>query len=276
MTRVKAMAALASLCGALLSTPCTVSAAPSAGVTIDFAPDALDDNRTGRSWRGRAYLHPSIVENPSQPRPVIVFMHGLNKAKIPYRWMGGAADPDVRDMVSNLIDRQIIAPAILVAPTTTSECDVPRSMWPAFDLNRFLALAFRNLEPTVAADRLRILLVGHSGAACNTAGGMLTAVRSGFPLQAVLAIDTCMDAVAAPLFAVADPNTDVVISWQPLGWDRPFDAFERSFLESSAKRRARGLRTVHRHDVSGRNPHGGIVEIALARWLPRWIAPKTE
>lgn len=250
-----------------------VRAAPGKGITFDYAQGREDSVAGVRSWKGRAWLHPDVLSDPSRPRPLVVFMHGLNRDKVAFRWMGGAHDPDVRDMISTLIDNHRIAPAVLVAPTTTTECDTPRTMWPGFDFGRFLALTLRNLDQRVAIDRRSVILVGHSGAACNTAGGLISAVRSEVSLRAVLVIDTCMDEPAAGLLALAPPDTDVVVTWQPWGWERPFEAFERSFLETSGGRHSRGLRKVQRLNIAEQNAHGAIVPVALAQWLSHWIPP---
>ncbi|MBI5536267.1 MAG: hypothetical protein HY898_26330 [Deltaproteobacteria bacterium] len=247
------------------------AAAPSKGVSFDYAQGKEDAVATLRAWKGRAYLHPAVLAEPTRPRPLVVFMHGLNRDKVPFRWMGAASDPDVRDMIAGLIDGQKIEPAILVAPTTVTECDTPRTMWPGFDLGRFLALTMRHLDARVVVDRRNVILVGHSGAACNTAGGLVAAVRSEAALKAVLVIDTCMDEAAGGLLALAPPDTDVVVSWQPLGWERPFEAFERLFLESSGDRHSRGLRKVQRLNIPEPNAHGAIVPVALEHWLPHWI-----
>jgi hypothetical protein len=261
---------VAALLAALACTSSATAAPP--GTTIDFAPGTSERDRTTRTWQGRAWLHPAVSADPQRPRPLIVFMHGLNTEKIPFRWMGGAPDPDVREMVASLIDQHMIEPAILVAPTTTYECEMPRSMWPAFDLDRFLALALRNLDARAAVDRGRVVLVGHSGAACNTAGGMITALRGGFPVRAALVIDTCMDVAAAPLLALAPPSTDIVVAWQPLGWNRPFNEFEHVFLETSTARYSKGIRKVQRIDLNVVHAHNAIVAVALQRWLPVWLS----
>lgn len=269
---MRARWAMAAFGLALASSASASAAAP--GTTLDLSPDASEHDRMVRTWKGRAYLHPAVLAEAHTPRPLVVFMHGLNTDKIPFRWMGAAPDPDVREMIASLIAQAQIEPSILVAPTTTYECEMPRSMWPAFDLDRFMALALRSLEGKATVDRRRVILVGHSGAGCNTAGGMVAALRSTVPLRAVLVIDTCMDVAAAPLLALAPPSTDIVVAWQPLGWKRPVEEFEHVFLETSASRFSKGIRKVQRIDLNVVHAHNLIVSVALGRWLPVWLPPQ--
>ena len=255
---------------ALCATTLPALAGPS-GTTFDFAAEKGERPARSRTWKGRAWIPLQVMAEPGAQHPLVIFMHGLNRDRVPFRWMGVPADPDVRKIVGSLVDSGRIEAPIVVAPTTTFECDIPRSMWPEFDLPWFLGLALRNLEPRVAVDRSRILLVGHSGAGCNTSGGMLSAVRSGVPLRAVLVIDTCMDPAAGPLLALTPSDTDVVVTWQPFTWDRPIDDFTEAFLSTSRRRQARGLRSVLRYEFSDAHPHNAMVALSLERWLPVWL-----
>jgi len=257
---------------AILATAVQTRAAPS-GSTFDFAAEKGERPARSRTWKGRAWIPAPVAADPSAQHPLVIFMHGLNRDRVPFRFMGVPADPDVRAIVGSLVDSGRIEAPIVVAPTTTVECDIPRSMWPEFDLPWFLGLALRSLEPRVTVDRSRILLVGHSGAGCNTSGGMITAVRSGVPLRAVLVIDTCMDPAAGPLLALAPSGTDVVVTWQPFTWDRPIDDFSDAFLSTSRRRQARGLRSVLRYEFSDAHPHNAMVAMSLERWLPVWLPP---
>ncbi len=259
--------------GALTAAATPARATEPPGVTFDFAAPKGARPAGLRTWKGRAWIPPQVLATPDAPHPLIVFMHGLNKDRVPFRWMGVPADPDFRELVGTLTDAGRIEAPIVVAPTTTFECDVPRSMWPGFDLPWFLDLAIRNVEPRATVDRTRVLLVGHSGAGCNTTGGMARAVGSGVPLRAVLVIDTCMDPPAGPLFARAAPDTDVVITWQPFTWKRPVQEFTAGFLQASESTGARGARSVIRYAPSGSNQHNAMVELSLAWWLPIWLPP---
>ena len=271
---MKHRAACIALAVAMLSRVPAAHGAPVEGISIDFAPQ-LPSSRHERALKGRAYLHPTVTREPQRPRPLVVFMHGLNHEQLAHRWMGGGGtDPDVREMLASLIESNTIGPSILVAPSIIDECDFPRSMWPGFDLDRFLALAIRAIGSRAAIDARRIILGGHSGAACNPSGGLILAVRSSVELRAVLAIDTCMDLVTAPLLALAPPETDVVIAWQPNGWNRPFEDFQRVFEREAEHRHARGLRLVEQVVIGVPNAHNAIVQASLTSWLPRWIPPE--
>lgn len=270
----RALAVGASLACALWTTDAV--AAPSQGQTIDYRDSSRNDPWRDRAWQARAYLHPRVLSSASLPRPVVVFLHGLNTDHIPFRWMGGAPEPDVRELIASLVDRDRIEAPVLAAPSTITDCDLPHKMWPTFDLDRFLAVTVRALGSRILLDPTRVILVGHSGAGCNTSGGMIAALRAQSELKAALVIDTCMDVVAAPLFALARPETDVVIAWQPLGWGRPFEAFERAFRDEGVRQHARGLRTVVRVDVREPHAHNGIVAAALEAWLPLWLPPAAK
>jgi hypothetical protein len=255
----------------LLGAPASRAAGP-AGLTIDFEQARGSPLRADRSWRGRAWLHPRALAAQGRSLPLVVFLHGLNKEHVRYRNIGGGGGFDIRALVGDLVDRAEIEPVVVAAPTTTVACESPRSMWPGFDLGAFLSRASEALGPRAVVDPSRVVLVGHSGAGCNTAGGMLSALRGAAHPRAVLAIDTCMDVVDAPLFALAPAQADVVIAWQPLGWERPAADFERAFAQASAQRASSGLRRVERMTVRGWNPHVAIVKDALAAWLPRWLS----
>jgi hypothetical protein len=272
MTVLRVLVAACVGCAAALVAGDTRAAAP--GETIELLPEATERGGQQRSWKGRAWLHPAVLADPERGRPLVVFMHGLNRDRVPHRWMGVRSDPDLRMLVAGLVEAGLMEPAIVAAPTTTSECDMPRLMWPAFNLSRFLALTIRSLEGRATVDRRRVILVGHSGAGCNTRGGMVTAMASEPGLLAVLAVDVCMDVEAAPLFALAEPDTEVVVTWQPVGWPRPFARFEHVFQEISGERHARARRLVERWDINLAAAHHIIVEKSLARWLPRWLPPE--
>ena len=64
--------------------------APLPGKTYDFEYDGLDIKHPERAWLGRAYVPPRTAK-ATKPVPLVVFLHGLNKALIKYRY---EPDPD--------------------------------------------------------------------------------------------------------------------------------------------------------------------------------------
>src|SRR5690349_20066758 len=76
---------------------------PLEGATLDYAWDGKDIGHPERAWLGRAFVHDKAKADPAAPRPLLVFVHGLNTERIKYRWMGGGNEGDVRRIVSELI-----------------------------------------------------------------------------------------------------------------------------------------------------------------------------
>jgi hypothetical protein len=245
------------------------------GTTIEYEYDARDVGKPQRAWWARAYLHPSVVGAVDQPRPVVLYLHGVNKKLNKYIWMGGEGSPDLRIIWDGLLREKRIAPAVLIAPSSITACTLPTALWEGFDLDRFLSSSIRATRDQVRLDLSRVIVVGHSGAGCNPRGGMVTAVQSVTPVIGALTIDPCMDLCNAEPLARAHPNTGFVITYQRR-WQRDFDGFTRRFLNESRKRQAVGLRLVQELWPPGPNPHNTIVQQSLERWLPRWIPPSSD
>lgn len=245
---------------------------PGRSVDYDFRPAA--NEHPERSWQGRAYVHPAAQK--ATPVPVIVFMHGVNTDHIPYRFVGGGQELDVRKAIAEFIDRGLIEAAVIAAPSTVVSCEHPLIIWPRFDLKQFLDSTAAALGSGVSLDLNRVVLVGHSGAGCNRRGGLVSAMRSFPAIRAMLAIDTCMALEDAPFFARAPLDADMVISWQPRGWTRPFESFEEIFMRHADVQFARGFRKVEGMEILAPRPHTAIVLAAMEKWLPRWLPPRTE
>jgi hypothetical protein len=165
---------------------------------------------------------------------------------------------------------------VLGAPTTTVACEIPVAMWPSFDLDRFVERAVRAVKPHSAIDLERVVVVAHSGAACNTTGGLLTAVAgTSLHLRGVLSVDTCMEETDAAIASVTAPDTDLIVAWQPLTWTRPFEAFGEIFRKSSAS--ATGLRLLDEmKPTSHTHAHNAMVEMTLEKYLARVLrGPET-
>lgn len=243
-----------------------------AGVTVDYRYDAKDVHKQERAWWGRTYLHPTVLGDPDVPRPVVVFLHGINKHFVRYPWMGAAGPPDLRALWDRYLQEGRIAPAVLAAPSTTVSCKLPQALWDGFDLDRFLAHTIRATRDRVRLDLAQVVVVGHSGAGCNHRGGIVTALQSTLPLRGGLVIDVCMEELDAAPLARARPDTDVVVTYQRK-WRRDFDNFAQRFLDASRLSGAAGLRRVEEMNVQARNPHTVIVPQSIEKWLPRWLPP---
>lgn len=256
----------------LLAIPANASAHQ--GMTIDYAYDGIDVGERDRAWSGRTYLHPAVLGNPDVPRPVVVFLHGINKHQVHHPWMGGGESPDLRAVWDAYLREHRVSPAVLAAPSTTVACRLPQALWDGFDLDRFLSHTITATRDQVRIDLTRVILVAHSGAGCNHRGGAITAMQASVHTRAGLIIDVCMEDLDAPQLALAHPDTDVVITYQR-GWRRDFDAFRESFTAASQRNGARALRLVEELPNEDRNPHARIVLDSIAKWLPRWLPAST-
>lgn len=221
--------------GALALRPAV--AAGAADVTFPF-----NDGRylvPGFTQGGLAHVTPGVV--PGSPAPLVVFLHGTNARKKPHPWLGGT-EWDLRPVADDRVLHHGVTPFVLAGPTQTKDAVVPETMWPAFDLDAFVAAVEKALGPGVV-DRKRVILLGHSGAGCNRQGGMMGAVSrivrrpAGgeaspsapvVPL-AFVAVDTCMDVDVAQSLARAltlpAPAPAVRVYFQRVMWPRTFDAF---------------------------------------------------
>lgn len=272
--------ALAALAG-LVAAP-AVFAAPKArpaarplpGTTYDYRYDG--GAHPDRAWLGRAYVPASLENQPSRAAPLVVFMHGLNRDLIPYRWMGGGSEGDVRAIIDAMVQRGDIEPVIVAAPSSivSSAVSNATTSWPSFDLENFIARSAGALEGRASIDRARVVVVGHSGAGCNDSGGIAAAAASGVPLRAILSIDTCMGEGLARRLGAASPETDVVVSWQSISWSsRPFDAFKRAFQSAGARTGADDMPIRALDFEQPREPaaHNAMVHLTLEKWLPKVI-----
>jgi hypothetical protein len=251
---------------------------PLDGTTVDYAYDGRDIGHPERAWLGRAFVHRLAATEPARPRPLLVFIHGLNRETIKYRWMGGGSEGDVRRIVAGLIEAGKVEPLLVAAPSSTVIEAVSNAgtSWPAFDLDRFLDETRGALGDAAAIDTSRIIVAAHSGGGCNAKGGIATAVRAKTAVHAALVIDTCMFPDLADVLTAARRDMHVVVSWQTLSWDnRPFDIFRARVLEGARQSPPQPgfLRELEHVRPREPMPHDAMVGITLGAWLPRLLAP---
>jgi pimeloyl-ACP methyl ester carboxylesterase len=249
---------------------------PLDGQTIDYAWDGKDIGHPERAWLGRSFVHRTVSADATKPRPLLVFIHGLNSERIPYRWMGGGNEGDVRRIMSGLMESGKIPPMIVAAPSSTVLAAVTNAVtsWPQFDLDRFVTRTRDALAGVATIDTSRIIVAGHSGGGCNAQGGMASAIGAKNPVYAALAIDTCMLVNFAEVLTNARSDMHVVVSWQSQSWDkRPFDHFRAHFTKFVKKNPpAPGfLRELEHVRTKEPSPHDAMVGITLGRWLPTLI-----
>ncbi len=242
------------------------------GTTIDFDYDGSDRRDRSRAYSGRIFLHRKVYEADG-PLPLIVFFHGLNKDLIPHRWMGGGNEGDVREILSDLLDRGAVAPAILAGPGSVQKAAVSSgSSFPTFDFDAFVDQTIAALDPRIPIDPKRIVVLGHSGAGCSEKGGIVSALSSSRPIHAVVSIDTCMPGSLASALGAASPTTHVVVTWQTASWTREFDHFKKVFSGATKKNPA-AQGTLRELDQLPNLPrsHDATVKQTFDKWLPQLL-----
>lgn len=238
------------------------------GKTIDFAYDGGDVREGDAAYTARIFAPKQVLAQKDQPVPLLVFLHGTNKKKEPFRFIGGKVEePDLRLMLGDLMEQGELPPMVIVAPTTVVMSVVPQSMWPDFDLDRLVEATLARLRGRATIDLDRVVLAGHSGGACNPQGGLFSALRgTSLPLRAVFAIDTCMEVDDAVPLALAPPGTDVFVSYQVVGWTRAFDDFRATF-DDAARARPGATRVVEELHPDSPHPHNAMVEAVFRSHL---------
>lgn len=250
---------------------------PLNGITIDFSYDAKDIGKPERAYMGRAFVHQKAAEDPNAERPFLVFIHGLNREKIKYRWMGGGNEGDVRRIIAEMTESSAISPVLVAAPSSIipQAVDVAVTSWPAFDLDRFIRLSEEALAGKARIDKKRIIVAGHSGGGCNSKGGIFSVIHAKTRPLAILSIDTCMLPDAAPLLAQAPPDMHTIVSFQTQSWaGRPISDFQKIFVRESKKWPANPNVFRHIEQIRPKEPmpHDAMVPITLRTWLPKLLA----
>lgn len=242
------------------------------GKTIDF-PFRPDGARSkSLSYEGRIFVHEKALRAKG-PLPLVVFFHGLNRALIPHRWMGGGDEGDVRKILSQLIESGALPPMILAGPGSIEKDAVSHgASFPSFDFDNFVTLVEKELEGTASVDRAKVVVTGHSGAGCSEKGGIVSAVNAKLRPHAVISIDTCMPGTLAESLGAAHPETHVVVTWQTATWDRNFAHFKATFeKETAAHPSAKGvLRELDSLPNLPRS-HDATVKQTFDKWLPRLL-----
>jgi hypothetical protein len=245
---------------------------PLPGRTIDFDYDAKETGTKSRAYTGRVFVHERAA-GADRPLPLVVFIHGLNKARIRFRWMGGGDEGDVRRIVADLIDGEKIPPVLVAGPSSIEPDAVAEgSSFPVFDFDRFLELTEASLDGVAKVDETKIIVAGHSGAGCSSNGGIVAAARAKHAPHSVLSIDTCMGVDLAKALGAAPPKTNVIVTWQTASWDRNFDVFTAAFRETAAKNPAEEgvLRELDKLPALARS-HDATVGQTFSKYLPRLL-----
>lgn len=245
---------------------------PLDGTTYDYAYDAKDVGHPERAWLGRSFVHKKAAADPTKPLPLIVFVHGINKELIKYRWMGGGNEGDVRRIVAELIESGQIPPVLVAAPSSVvpQNIVVAPTAWMAFDLDHFVEQTALKLKGIATIDKSKIIVAGHSGGGCNVKGGIATAIKAK-NVHSALSIDTCMGSDLASALAQAKKATNVIVTWQALTWGtRPLTDFRKVFEREVKKSPADTgvLRTLDYMTPKEPMPHDAMVPLTFKKWLP--------
>lgn len=247
---------------------------PPEGTTIDFKYDARDVKQSSLAYTGRVYLSQKTLEAaPKKKLPLVVFIHGLNRDRIPHRWMGGGTEGDVRTIIGEMIESGKIAPAIVAGPgSVEKEAVAFGSSFPTFDFDNFVSLTEKALAGTATVDRERIIVAGHSGAGCSKDGGIVAATKAKIRPHTVISIDTCMALALAKSLAEAPPTTHVFVTWQAATWDRPFNDFRSVFEKTRGEHPEKNgvHRVLDQLKAEGR-AHDATVAQTFVKYLPRLL-----
>jgi hypothetical protein len=238
------------------------------GKSYHYAFDGKD--RPERAWKGRAYV-PRKAAKHKGALPLLVFLHGLNKELIEYRWMGGGREGDVRRIAGELVEAGAVTPFVVAGPSSTVASEVSRgASWNHFDLDNFIDRTAAALKGVVAVDETRIIVAGHSGAGCSDTGGLARVGESKRRLLAIVSIDTCMGGSLAQRLGEASAGTHVLVSYQSATWTtRPFALFKQTFERMIKKHPpADGILRELDHQHPKTSPHDATVKLTFDRWLP--------
>ncbi len=248
---------------------------PLDGTTHDFTYDGKDVGHPERAWLGRAFVHKKAAADATKALPLVVFVHGINKELIKYRWMGGGNEGDVRRIVAELIEGGQIPPVIVAAPSSVvpQNIVVAPTSWMAFDLDHFVEKTAAALKGVATIDKSKIIVAGHSGGGCNVKGGIASALKAK-SVHSALVIDVCMGTDLASALAQAKKSVNVVVSWQSITWaSRPLKDFKTVFEREVKKTPADTgiLRTLDPMTPKEPMPHDAMVPLTLKKWLPQLL-----
>jgi hypothetical protein len=198
------------------------------------------------------------------PLPVVVFLHGMNPSELIHPWFGPPYG-DLRPVLDALVSSGKVAPFVVAAPTHTRFATGSTVMWPRFELGDFLDATEAALGQTAKLDRARIIVVGHSAAACSATGGIFAdSVRRAKPL-AIVDVDGCANEPITSALAQASRASPVHFFWQRT-WARPISELERACPACKVEE-------ISDLDAAA-SAHVAILPEALRRVLPQVLPPE--
>jgi hypothetical protein len=231
-----------------------------AAETVYFPHRDAEYLRERQHDAGAAFLTSGV--EAKQKTPVLVLLHGVNMSGDLHIWFGGARR-DVRQSVESVVRAGGVRPFIVAGPSQTRSASTPQTLWSKFDLGQFV----QDLQHAVAGraeiDEDAIVLAGHSGAGCNTNGGIAAYPNRENDLRprAIVAIDPCLSSSMGSSLAQQPTNVPIWVLWQSQVWPRNVQPWRTAWFDSSSTERE--LRIDRIVPVGAENPHDAIVPMAI-------------
>lgn len=228
------------------------------------------ETNAGKVWRSRG------LPSDGLQVPLVIFVHGIIFDGLRHHWL--TTDPngpwDARPFLASMVDEGHVSPLVAASPSQTRDATDPGRLFTALDFDAFVDAVDNALAPHQRVDRTRVVVVGHSGAACDPAGAAFAVLRAkSFTARALFAVDGCMTPTGAALLA-SSAARDVFVTYQETIWnERPFAAFRSAWVNELEHAWPPGLRVLERIEPISDNAHLALVEITLRRWLPVVIPP---
>ena len=214
----------------------------------------------------------SANAQPGMQLPLYIYLHGLNRDRIPRRWLHGS-HWDMRTIVNEMTRRGVLGPIAVAVPSTTGDsAQHADTIYPRFDVAAFVDAADRALGPQgFRIDRARVIFSAHSASGCAFRNGLFAAVGSP-AVQTILDLDCCMAAPFAQALSAAPPSQRVVAVYQDHMWNaRDYRGFNSTFLRLAARSVDPSQRVLEHYRMEGIDVHNDIVPVALRRWLPTLV-----
>jgi hypothetical protein len=243
---------------------------------VEFPFDDATRLLPGEHDGGKVWRSPGLTYDGREV-PLIVFVHGIIFDGQRHHWL--TVDPngpwDARPFLRSMVEDGSIPPLVAAAPSQTRDATDPGKLFVDLDFDALVDSVDGALAPFQRVDRRRIVVVGHSGSACEPNAGAFAALRSKLALRALFAVDGCLHVDGARLLATANNATDVIVTYQETIWpERPFIEFRAAFRAEMERSWPRGLRMLERFEPVSENAHLALVELTLRRWLPT-VLPHT-
>jgi len=244
--------------------------------TTGVVPFPFDDaHLLDRRHRNAGGVWVSANAQPGMHLPLYIYLHGLNRDRIPRRWLHGS-HWDMRTIVNEMTRRGVLGPIAVAVPSSTGDsAQRAETIYPRFDVAAFVDAADRALSPQgFRIDRTQVIFSAHSASGCAFRNGLFAAVGSP-AAQTILDIDCCMSAGFAQALSVAPPGQRVIVVYQDHMWNaRNYSGFNATFLHHAARAPDPMLRVLEHYRMEGIDVHNDIVPVALRRWLPALVPPR--